>query len=575
MGVPDQDELSTVVTFGNAQRIVFENLYIYGLVVIDLDLDGDLDFGVRTSPRSSGLGEPGVWRQVLQQDDHTYVLAAEPLPLHDGPAVVADFNADGHEDLLLTGYPIDDPAAPLRVLLLSGGQVLLDQPASTASSGEPCCWPLSDDASQRDSQIVDLDGDGDLDVVARCRLADRRGVICTYLLDDAHFIDAGYTLLDYEVEDIAIADLTGDGVPDIAVFMGDSDWPGGSIQLLIGEGDGTFTVGDTIPLADEDAPSDIETADVDLDGDVDVLCHVIDWSTRVLDPGPDFSEFPSSFLLCFDNDGHGGLTRSARIGLCDSAYRSGLHVVDLNHDLLPDVVGYGYADETATRVAVVMNGREGFSSDPLRFYAAGMLDMTFHGSLKFAFADIDGDGWTDIAASIHGYFVGPAVFRYWRNPRNAAFEGTGIRDAFSEPSYDWTYDLQTEYFRARDFDGDGRIDFCVPIGRDFGGDGEPYLLVAFNQTEPPQAFDCDGNGRPDECDDDRDGDGLIDGCDKLPRRVESRPGGSRRRRRGGRVRHLPRSGEITCKPILTTTASAMRASLRRPRPYARSSPRRY
>jgi uncharacterized repeat protein (TIGR01451 family) len=114
---------------------------------------------------------------------------------------------------------------------------------------------------------ADLDGDGDVDLVTANRSNDTISVLLNDR--DGHLTPA--TPRDYAVGDyprsVCLADLDGDGDVDAVT----ANLSGDSISVLSNDGDGTFTPFAPRDYAVGDIPFDISCADLDGDGDVDLV----------------------------------------------------------------------------------------------------------------------------------------------------------------------------------------------------------------------------------------------------------------------------------------------------------------
>jgi hypothetical protein len=122
---------------------------------------------------------------------------------------IADVNGDGLNDLVIT-----DPGP-------SGGMaptvnVLLQDPANHGSFLAPVSYPIAQDSPQS-ILVTDLQGTGKLDIVIGARQS-----VIVLLHDPANpgqFLAAGsYAAAD--ANEIAVADINGDGKPDIVVSSG-------------------------------------------------------------------------------------------------------------------------------------------------------------------------------------------------------------------------------------------------------------------------------------------------------------------------------------------------------------------
>ncbi|MEQ9616559.1 MAG: VCBS repeat-containing protein [Phycisphaerales bacterium] len=131
----------------------------------------------------------------------------------------------------------------------------------------------------RSVKCLDLNGDGFDDILA----AGRRGNIAVHLnagdgtMLPAVFLDAGApgAPTGTETEDIAVADLNGDGFPDFAIANVFSK----SLQTFINDGSGGFTLLDTIPSPNTHGFGAVCIGDPNDDGLPDLVG---------VQPGPDF-----------------------------------------------------------------------------------------------------------------------------------------------------------------------------------------------------------------------------------------------------------------------------------------------
>jgi hypothetical protein len=308
---------------------------------------------------------------------------------------------------------------------------------------------------------------------------------------------------------VVVADFNSDGKPDLAIVNTDivpppSDdcSPGGTISILLGIGDGTFSTGGTVYLGctSEGATGVAAKAgDLDKDGNTDLLITYIaagnvetvaifngngDGSFSKLGKilggfDPDASQVK---IADFNGDGQldvafpynsfycgaitiyfgGGSAGSAGLDGCTS-FDEWLLVGDFNHDGIVDM-----AATAATGVPIFLGVGDGsFTLAPLlpafRPMTAG--DFNGDGLLDLAFSDASG--------SLRVFLgLGDGTFT----------EKSGQPSSYSD----------TTYIDTIDFNGDGRLDLAVAnsagaVSVYFGnGDGTFENGVAFN-TGHPQA----------------------------------------------------------------------------------------
>ena len=217
-----------------------------GIVCADFNHDGKLDLAV------SAKGTDDV-QVALGNGDGTFAPAAA-FALGSGFAAtglaLADFNGDGDLDLVASGSANGDVA----VLLGLG----------TGAFGPALVIVLSAGADLSAVLAVDVNGDGDFDLVATNRTA---GTVSVLLgMGNGTFSPATSSAVGADVACIAAADFDRDGKLDVAGALQAS----GRVRLLLGHEDGTFA-----PATDFSAggtgPVSIAVGDLDGNGSQDLV----------------------------------------------------------------------------------------------------------------------------------------------------------------------------------------------------------------------------------------------------------------------------------------------------------------
>ena len=222
----------------------------------DADADGDADVLVL----APALAAPAPGAAWLLLNDGTGMLTRGPIVAGDAThileqGVVASVDGDSEPDLILVSNSLGQPAETT---------VWQGQPGGGVAMG----YRVQGHKVQR---AVDLDADGDIDLVAWTHPPDPSNAVSTFLGDGRGGFSAGtVTHLGMQAEDLDLADFDGDGLPDLVVVLSldESEW------WLRGDGSGGFSG----PQARVTLEFDLESArfvaldDFDLDGRPDVLC---------------------------------------------------------------------------------------------------------------------------------------------------------------------------------------------------------------------------------------------------------------------------------------------------------------
>lgn len=224
----------------------------------DIDEDGDLDLFIGQETKRMD-GQPSTNRGFLAVGPAAF--EATPLPgIDTGLATeaidVADYDGDGREDLLLV-YWDKRAAAPQEGIRLYRNEEGLAFSDVTAEAG-------IESIGERDALLVELDGDGVLDLV---QLSPAR--VVTSLARDGRFERAWEREVD-EGAALAAGDADGDGDIDLYVLQGKSD-DGANDVILLNDGDGASFSTLDVPEVRGGSEDDVIVLDYDSDGRADFL----------------------------------------------------------------------------------------------------------------------------------------------------------------------------------------------------------------------------------------------------------------------------------------------------------------
>ena len=333
----------------------------------------------------------------------------DPMRMMGNPVAIADFDADGDDDIVLA-HRTDG------IWLQRNTPGQLDRTL------------LHDTPSVISLALGDLDRDGDLDLVA---VGNETPVV---LMNDGSgtfsaMTDSGLEALPHIHRDVSFGDVDGDGDLDLFATIDPFGQPEGTMLHSLWENDGTAHFTDISSTIGEDTRSGLgwHTLLTDLDGDLDI---------DLFTSNADQSDWGPNRLVLNDGSGPDGIiwrdaTDDCSCGLTYSAM--GASVGDVNRDGLPDL----YVTQSGPSV-LLQNLGSGQFADATAAFGAETLDIFNHmtfGSLLF---DYDNDGWLDVAAvagPMRGTDPNPAQPDGQTNVLLAGFDG-GFEDRSTALGFD-------------------------------------------------------------------------------------------------------------------------------------------
>ncbi len=219
--------------------------------------------------------------------------------------------------------------------------------------------------------VVDVNHDGNPDILVSN--ADT-GTISVLLGDgNGQFIASPGSpfAAGHEPNDIAVADMNGDGHPDLVI----PNHQAPTITILLGDGKGSFhqAPGSPVDVHSHPHPHGVAVADFDGDGTLDVATD--SWGENKIE-----------LLL---GDGKGGLRTPGRYFPTGHRPYERLRSADFNHDGHPDIVTTNLDDDTVS--ILLGDGKGGFSPAPGSPFPAGAKPW------QVFIGDLNGDGNADLA----------------------------------------------------------------------------------------------------------------------------------------------------------------------------------
>ncbi len=356
------------------------------VALADLNGDGHLDLVVADA-------DTGIC-VLLGNGDGTFQNPVVYPTIDTGPyslaLAIGDVNGDGHVDLVVSSYEDVASYEGEVNVLLGNGDGTFQPPAVYASGGG---------GGSSSIVIKDLNGDGRPDLILadgcqdlNCSTGFHGGVSVLMGNGDGTFQTAvTYDSGGVQAQSIALADVNGDGHPDLVVAnlcessggCGGGVGPGG-VSVLLGSGDGTFQAAVSYSSGGYNA-NPVAIWDINGDGRPDVIVGNACQSSSCNNGSVNGNV---GVLL---GNGDGTFQPPATYSSGEYGANS-LALADLNGDGHPDVVAAGNmtASDSHGEVSVLLNNGNGTFQAPVSYKSSGYI------ATSVATGDLNDDGRPDV-----------------------------------------------------------------------------------------------------------------------------------------------------------------------------------
>src|SRR5512143_3040520 len=333
------------------------------LALADLNGDGRLDLVVANDESDD------VTVRLGDGNGGFAAAPGSPFPAGRSPndIAIADFDADGKPDLAFPNHE----TSHVTVLLGDGRGNF--RPAG----GSPV--RVQSRPHPHGIAAADFNGDGHVDLAVESWANDQVEVI--FGTGGGRFRTPGrlFGVGHMPYQKLRAGDVNGDGAPDIVT----TNFEGGNVTVLLGDGKGDFREPPGSPFPAGEAPFSLALADVDRDGHLDLV--ISNFSGR----GGDTSHDAVHVLL---GDGRGGFRPMKGSPFGTGATPIRVAAGDVNGDGWPDIVT---ADMGGGDVTILLGDGQGSFRPGVR-RAAGKEPY------GVAAEDVDGDGRAEIFVANHG-----------------------------------------------------------------------------------------------------------------------------------------------------------------------------
>ncbi len=283
------------------------------MVLGDVDNDGDLDLVIMSINRTDLYLNDGAANFI---HDPGVIMR----PADAGQIIIGDIDGDGDQDLLQYG----------QISGMNEFAVLYENEGAGnfSAAREIGLEPFL----QAQISFIDIDGDGDLDLLSFGVDATGEAQQAVYINDGSGSLIRSMNrgILPHEANSVSLGDIDADGDMDFMV-TGISALSKAATLMYINDGAGRFSTLDVSPFVDVFSSS-CQIEDVDNDGDLDVLLI-----------GSEDGGLPNIHAILYQNQGDMIFIAADTLG---GEYIAASTIADLNGDTKLDIVIQGFVDDT-------------------------------------------------------------------------------------------------------------------------------------------------------------------------------------------------------------------------------------
>jgi len=297
------------------------------IVVGDFNGDGKLDVAVANAGSGYGSTTSGTVSIMLGNGDGTF-HAATNYTVGNNPAslAVGDFNGDGKADLAVANYD----SGTVSILLGNGDGTF---PAKTD-------YPAGNTPNA--IAVGDFNGDSKTDLAVTNFLD---GTVSILLGNgNGTFQTRTTSAVGSYPESVTVADFNGDGKSDLAVANANDGTGTGAVNVLLGNGNGTFPTPTAYPIT---SAFSVQAGDFNGDGKIDLaVANAGQWdgvtNTYVVSPN----------VTILAGTGTGGFAAPSAYTVCAVGHVPlSVAAGDFNGDGKPDLAAANYGNNTLSILA--------------------------------------------------------------------------------------------------------------------------------------------------------------------------------------------------------------------------------